>query len=162
MFATILLGLVLAAPGDNPGWPDLFPSLGNFGRKITAPVVAQEKPNVYSQMATYDWLGGRFEVITITIARDPAFKDRYADEAMKKADPAPVALQVNGKRAYLWDRMKADELQKVNRRLVVVLADDKILLLEQRGAGLDLAGVAKKLDFEKVVKALESPPAKKD
>ena len=70
---------------------------------------------------------------------------------------------MNKKRAYLWDRMKAADLEKVNRRLVVVLADDKVLVIEQRGFGLELPEVAKKLDFDKAVKALESPPpAKKE
>ena len=31
-------------------------------------------------------------------------------------------------------------------------------MVEQRGGGLDLPDVAKKLDFDKVLKALEKPP----
>jgi hypothetical protein len=160
MLATLLLGTTLSITADEPGgWPELFPTLGNFGRKVKGPVAAKgEKPTVYSQSTEYDWLGGRFEVLTITLARDAKFKDTYAAEAMKNAKPVPASLEVNKKRAYLWDREKADELDKVNRKLVVVLADDKILMIEQRGAGLELEEVAKKLDLDKVVKALESPP----
>ena len=160
MFA-LLSFCALAA--DNPGgWPELFPTLGNFDRKVAAPVVAKgDKPETYSQATTYEWLGGRFEILTITIARDPAFKEKYAAEAVKKMKPAPEAVEVNKKRAYLWDKLAGEnDLKNVNKRLVVVLADDKILTVEQVGFGLELDEVAKKLDFEKVVKALESAPAK--
>lgn len=157
----LALALLVATADDPGGWPELFPALPNFDRKVAAPVVAKgDKPETYSQATTYEWMGGRFEVLTITLALDPAFKTQYADDAVKKLKPAPEAVEVNKKRAYLSDRMKADELDKVNRTLVVVLADDKILKIEQRGGGLDLADVAKKLDFEKVVKALESAPPK--
>jgi hypothetical protein len=160
MFAIALL--LLVAADDTGGWPDLFPTLGNFDRKVAAPVVARgEKPAVYSQATTYEWLGGRFEVITITLARDPAFKKKYAAATIQQTKPIPEVLKLNEKTAYLWDYMKPEELEKVNRRLVVVLADDRVIVIEQRGAGLELPDVAKKLDFAKVVKALESPPAKK-
>ena len=153
-FLVALSTLTAAAP---KGWDDLFPELGNFGREVGPPKVAKgEKPTVYSQTATYTWMGGRFEVLTVTLARDPAFKEKYSAAAMKKEKAEK--LDVNKKSAYLWDRMKADDLEAVNRRLVVVLADDKVLVVEQRGAGLELPDVAKKLDFDKVIKALESPP----
>ncbi len=159
MIATVLLCTMLIPTADPKGWDALFPTLGNFDRKVSAPKVEKgDKPTVYSQSTTYEWLGGRFEILTIMIARDPKFKVQYSAEAMKKEKPAPESLEVNKKRAYLWDRMKADDLDKVNRKLVVVLADDKVLIIEQRGAGLELPDVAKKLDFDKVIKALESPP----
>ena len=103
MFA---IALLLATATDAGGWPDLFPALGNFERKVAEPVVARgesgKRPATYSQSATYEWLGNRFEVITITLARDPAFREKYAADAMNKADPAPEALEVNKKRAYLF------------------------------------------------------------
>ena len=156
--AIVLLCAPPAAGDDKPGgWPELFPELGNFSRTVDAPKVAKgEKPGAYSQAVTYEWTGGRFEVITVTLARAPAFKDKYAAEAMK--NEKAEKLEVSKKPAYLWDRMKADDLEKVNRRLVVILADDKVLTIEQRGFGLDLVDVAKKLDFDKVAKALENPP----
>jgi hypothetical protein len=164
MFAA--LSLFAAAAADTPGgWPDLFPELGNFSREVSPPVVAKgEKPAAWSQTAKYEWTGGRFEVITVTVARDPGFKEKYAADAVKKTKPAPEAVEVNKKRAYLWDLGPADALDKVSRRLVVVLADDTVLMVEQKGGGLELAEVAKKLDFDKVVKALASPPpaAKKE
>jgi hypothetical protein len=159
-----VVSLLAFASADAPGgWPDLFPALGNFDRKVSAPVVAKgDKPEVYSQSARYEWLGGRFEVLTVTLARDPAFKEKYAADAVKKAKPAPTEVEVNKKRAYLWDNLtKPDDLVNVNKRLVVILADDKVLTVEQVGFGLELEDVAKKLDFEKVAKALESAPGVK-
>lgn len=165
MCAMLFLGLTIAVADEPGGWPELFPALGNFDRKMSAPNVEKgDKPTTYSQAATYEWMGGRIEVITITLARDPKFKQTYAADTLKAGKPAPEELTVNKKRAYLWDRGKPDELEVVNRRLVVVLADDKALVIEQRGFGLELPDVAKTLDFDKVVKALESPPptAKKE
>jgi hypothetical protein len=154
----VLLCAPPVAADDKPGgWPELFPALGNFSRTVTPPMAAKgEKPATYSQAATYEWTGGRFEVITVTLARDPKFKDKYSAEAMKKEKAEK--LEINKKTAYLWDRMKADDLDKVNRRLVVLLADDKVMEIAQRGGGLELADVAKKLDFDKVVKAMDAPP----
>jgi hypothetical protein len=164
MFATILLSLVNCTADTPAEWLDLFPHLENFTRKFEPVVVAKgDKPEVYSQAARYDWNGGRFEIITFTIARDPAFKEKYAADTVK-GKPMPEALELNKKLAYLSSSDGAKGRDLVNKRLVVVLADDKILILEQRGAGLDLAEVAKKLDFDKVAKALASPPpaAKKE
>ena len=163
MLATILSGFLLVAADDKPGgWPELFPELGNFGRTIQSPKVAKgDKPEVYSQAARYEWLGGRFEILTITVARDPAFKEKYSAEAVKKTKPAPAAVEVNKKQAYLWEKLAGEnDLKNVNKRLIVVLDADKILMVEQVGFGLELDEVAKKLDFEKVAKALESPPKK--
>jgi hypothetical protein len=159
----LAITMLLLAAADNPGgWPDLFPALGNFERKVAAPVVAKgEKPEVYSQAARYDWLGNRFEILTITIARDPAFREKYAADALKKGKPAPAAIEVNKKRAYVWDKLAGEnDLKNVNKRLVVLLADDKIVMVEQVGFGLELDEVAKKLDFDKVAKALDMPPKK--
>jgi hypothetical protein len=155
-----LLPLLLAAPiEDVGGWPALFPQLGNFSFKLSAPVVNKdEKPTVYSQTARYGWLGGRYEEITITLTRNPKVKDVFSTDGLKLIVPAPETLEVNKKSAYSWKSTEGGDFQKMSRRLVVVLADDKALILEQYGRGLDLAEVAKKLDFEKVVKELDSPP----
>jgi hypothetical protein len=160
----LALVVVFAVAGDTPGgWPELFPALGNFDRKVNPPVMAKgEKPATYSQSTRYEWMGGRFEILTITIARDPKFKDLYNPDVVTKLKPAPSSIEVNKKPAYLWENLtKPDNLVNVNKRLVVRLTDDKILTVEQVGFGLELDDVAKKLDFEKVIKALESPPLKK-
>lgn len=159
MLTAIVLALSSLAAAPGKGWEPLFPELQNFDRKVGVPSIDKgDKPAKYGQSVVYEWMGGRFEVLTITLARDPKFKDQYSAEAMKKEKAEK--LEVNKKTAYLWDRMKADDLDKVNRRLVVVLADDKVLEITQRGSGLELADVAKQLDFEKAAKALDAPPAK--
>src|SRR5438105_979146 len=132
MFTTVLLGFVIAAPDSPGGWPELFPELTNYTRKFEPLVVAKgEKPETYSQSAKYDWNGGRFETITVTLARDPAFKEKYSAEAVKKGKLAAEVLEINKKPAYLWSPDEGDGIQKVKRQLVIVLADDKILMLEQ-------------------------------
>jgi len=156
-----IMALFALAAADSPGgWPELFPALGNFDRKVNAPVVAKgDKPTVYSQSARYEWLGGRFEILTITLARDAAFKEKYAPAAVKGAKPAAKEIEVGKKRALLWENLAGpDDLKNVNKRLVVILADDRVLTVEQVGFGLELEEVAKKLDFEKVVKALDTAP----
>ncbi len=160
MLASVVLLCTSLTAADIPGgWDELFPSLPNFGRKVEVPKVEKgEKPTAYSQSANYDWMGGRFEAFTITLARDPQFKTQYAADAMKKEKVE--TLEVNKKTAYLWD-LKPAKFNDLSRRLVVALADDKILIVEQRGHGLDVADVAKKLDFDKVLKALENPPTVK-
>ena len=163
MFALAALCALCAA--DAPGgWPELFPRLGNYNLKLGAPIFCKgDKPEVYSQAATYDWLGGRFESLTVTLARDPAFQEMYSAEGAKKTLDGYEAIEVNKKRAYLLPRNAATE-KKVTIRLVVVLADDKVLIVEQRGFGMALPDVAKMFNFEKVEKALASPPpaAKKE
>lgn len=168
MFTAIMLALASLGADDKPGgWPDLFPELGNFSRKVYTPTLTKDanppkddKPKLYSQEARYEWLGGRFEVLTVKIWRDSSHKETYAADAVKKLKPAAMELTINKKRAYLWNLMQADKLDKVNAWLVVVLDDDKVLVIQQYGAGLELAEVAKKLDFDKIIQALENPPPK--
>lgn len=160
MVTSTLLFLSSLVAADAKGWDTLYPELGNFSCKLETPKIAKgDKPAVYSQSAVYEWLGGRFEILTITLARDPKFKEQYSADAMKKEKAEK--LEVNKKTAYKWDRMKAEELDKVNCKLVVLLADDKVLIIEQRGGGLELPEVAKKFDFDKVTKALDDPPPAK-
>lgn len=162
MLTSLVLALTLAAADGKPdaipdGWPDLFPTFGGYTRIVKASVVKGEKSEAYSQSTYYSWNGGRYEAFSVTLARDPAFKEKYSAEAMKgeKAEK----LEVNKKPAYLWELNPA-KLSDTSRRLVVILADDKVLLVEQAGEGARLPDVAKKLDFDKVLKALENPPPK--
>ena len=110
--------LALTPTADLKDRDELFPSLGNFGRKVETPKVEKgEKPTAYSQSVDYEWMGGRFAVLTTTLARDPKFKDKYSTEEMKKETVKKV--EVNKKTAYLWDRMKAENLDEVKSRFVV-------------------------------------------
>jgi hypothetical protein len=61
-----------------PGWPDVFVSPGMYSVRYEKPVVGKgDKPETYQQKAIYDWSGGRFEILEITPARDPAFKEKW-------------------------------------------------------------------------------------
>jgi hypothetical protein len=161
MLTTIILLCAPVIAADDPGgWPELFPKLGNYGLKVEAPKAgAGEKPKVYSQSGRYDWLGGRYEVVTITVARDPAFKEKYSAEAMAKEKKEKN--EINKRATYLWTFSREKDIQKVTNRLVVVLAEDKVITIEQVGSGLNVAEVAKKLDFDKITKALDEPPPAK-
>jgi len=158
-------GFVSAQPpapaADRPGWSDVFVNLGMYSVTYEKPVVGKgEKPDTYSQKAIYSWTGGRYEVLEITLARDPAFKDKYSAEALKKEKNPPKELEVNKKKAWQWE-FTGDEgkFNRLARRLVVMLDADKAIIIDQKGFGLDLKDdVAKKFDFAKVEKALSSPP----
>jgi hypothetical protein len=163
MIATVIVGCLVCFAADAKSWDEFFPALENFGRMPATPKIEKnakdEKPVAWSQTVDYEWLGGRYEHHTITLARDAKFKEQYSAEAMKKAKYEK--LEVNKKTAYLWNREQPDKLEDVNKRLVVILADDKVLIIEQKGFGLDLANIAKKFDFDKVIAAMDTPPAVK-
>ena len=157
------IGMLVAIPGRTFAGellrkPQLlWPALAGYSR-IKAPVASQgNKPNTYYQKGTYDWSGGRFEQIEITLARDPAFEDKYSAKALLKEKNPPKELQVNEKKAWLWE-FPGVARNEVARRLVVILDSDKAIIIEQRGSGAKLDEVAKKFDFAKVQKALATEP----
>ena len=136
-----------------------WPKLVGYSR-IKAPVVLLgETPQTYYQKATYDWMGGRFEQLEITLARDPTFKDKYSAEVLTKEKNPPKELRINDKKAWQWEFPRASRTE-VARRLVVVLDVDKAIIVEQKGDGANLQDVAKRFDFAKVQKALANPPIK--
>jgi hypothetical protein len=156
----LLAGASADEPAAGAGWPDVFITLDNFGVRYEKPVVGKgEPPDVYRQTARHHWLGGRFEIIEITLARDPAFKERYSAETLRKEKNPPKELEINKKKAWLWElKTEPGKLGQVARRLVVVLDTDKAITIEQKGGGLQLEDVAKKFDFAKVEQALAKPP----
>ena len=145
---------------NQPGWPGVFIDRPNYLATYAKPVVGKgEPPEAYQQTVTYMWLGNRYDEVDVTLARDPAFKDRYAAETLAKEKGPPREREVNKKKAWQWDfPRQAGRLDQVVRRLVVLLDADKAIILEQRGVGSDLEGVAKKFDFAAVEKALATPP----
>jgi len=160
-----LLMLVCSTPAQErgqPAWPDVFVSLANYDVAYAKPVIGKgEKPASYQQKAIYTWTGGRFEILEITLARDPAFKDSYSAAALRKEKNPPKELEINKKKAWLWEFPPDPcKLNQVIRRLVVVLDTDKVLIIEQIGGGAELEDVARKFDFARVEKALTNPPKK--
>ena len=158
---TLPLLALLLAPSADPKAKDygtLFPAVGGtYDTKIQKPEVGKgDPPDTYSQVCTYTWTGGRIETLTVTLARDPAFKEKYSAEAMKKEKAPPKEVKVGKKKAYLWEL--PDEK---GARLVVVLSDDKAVIVEQAGTGQDLVKWAAKWKVDAMEKALDTPPAAK-
>lgn len=157
------LAALLLAPAADPkatDYADLFPDGGvMYQRTVNKPEVGKgDKPDTYKQRVTYEWSGGRFEVLNVTVARDPAFKDKYSAEAIKKEKTPPTEVEVGKKKAYLWELAKDGGIDQISHRLVVVLSADKVLLIEQIGGGAELDKFAAKFDLEKIEKALDAPP----
>jgi hypothetical protein len=159
--AALALGAGRLPAEVKPAWPGVFPDLGMYSVTYDKPVVGKgEEPTAYRQKATYTWTGGRIEEIAITLARDPAFKKAYSEKVLKKEKAPPKSLKINKKQAWQWELPVAEGKFEVARRLVVVLADDMAIIIEQKGGGAELKDVAEKLDFAKVAKALARPPKK--
>jgi hypothetical protein len=158
--ALVLLTSAAAQEREQPAWPDVFPNLGMYSVKYGKPVVGPgEKPEAYQQKATYGWTGGRFEILEITLARDPAFKERFAAPTLQKEKNPPKELEIKKKKAWLWEYPRdPNNLRQVIRRLVVILDADKALIIDQIGMGPGLERVAERFDFAKVEKALASTP----
>ena len=157
----LLLAVALPAVAADPKAKDygtLFPAIGGtYDTKIQKPEVGKgDPPDTYSQTCTYTWTGGRIESITVTFARDPAFKEKYSAEAIKKEKTPPKEVKVGKKKVYLWEL--PDEK---GGRLVVVLGDDKAVIVEQTGSGQDLVKWAAKWKVDAMEKALDTPPATK-
>jgi hypothetical protein len=145
------------------GWLGIFPPLAGYARTFKAPVVEGDKNNpVYRQEVEYAWTGGADRHLTISVARDAKFKKAYGEEEVKKSLPAPEKIEVGKHAAWLW---KFESDKKVARplraRLVVLLGDDRILIVEVRGLG-PFAGEPQttvgKFDLERLTKALDDPP----
>jgi hypothetical protein len=157
----VLFALAVALPAvaadPKKDYGTLFPAIGGaYMSKIEKPEVGKgDPPEVYSQVCTYTcnepspFTG---ETVTVTIARDPAFKEKYSAEAMKKEKAKEV--KVGKKKGYLW----ADDKTS---KLVVVLADDKVVIAEQTGTFQKLPEWAGRWKLDAMAKALDTPPAVK-
>src|SRR5438874_11698026 len=84
------------------GWEKVFIELNNYSRTFQK-TVKGDKPDVYQQTARYDWSGGRFEQIDVTLARNPAFKQKYSADTLKAEKVPPKEIEINKKKAWLWD-----------------------------------------------------------
>lgn len=170
----VSLGLILPQCSDaqdkaehkrGGAWPDVFisaSSLGMYHVVFDQPVMEKgDMPKVYRQKANYHWSGGRFEIVQVTLARDPAFKDQFSPEVLRKEKNPPRELEINKKLAWHWKfAREGRKLDEVSQRLIIVLDTDKAIIIEQLGYGLNLEEMAKRFDFAKIDKALANPPAK--
>lgn len=153
------LGVVLLSAADSDagqdksaplaGWLGAFPEIPNYQRTFLEPVVAKDKPpTAYRQAARYEWTGGRLEIIEATLARDPAFKEKHAAGALRKQSPAPKEVKVGKRTAWLWEPNK----------ILVILGEDKALILERKGGGEEMVKMAGHFDLDRLEKALAGPP----
>jgi hypothetical protein len=133
------------------GWLGVFPELQGYQRTFTAPVV-EKKDAAYRQTAKYEWTGGAVRLVEVTLARDPAFKERYAEEALKKDPGAPEQVKVGERIGWLWKVAKEGDKDPwpLQARLVVPLGGDPW--------GEGLAALARRFDLKKIEKALDAAP----
>jgi len=145
---------------NEPGWPGVFFQMDGYIATYEKPIVGRgEKPQIYQQKVSYLWSGGRYEVVEMTLARDPEFKEKYSSQVLTKEKNPPKELEVKQKKAWQWEFAGVPKnIDQVARRLVVLLGEDKAIIIEQKGYGAVLETVAKKFDFAKVEEALENPP----
>jgi hypothetical protein len=148
--------------GQQPGWPGVFIRLNGYVVTYERPIIGKrDKPPSYCQKATYVWSGGRYELLEITLARDPALEGKYSAETLKQGKNPPTEREIDGAKAWLWQfPREPGKLEQVARRLVVLLAPDKAIILDQKGSGANLENVARKFDFAKVKQALAQPPGR--
>jgi hypothetical protein len=161
--ATLAAGAAMAADPQKPalpGWYGVFPELRNYNLTYQPPSVDPKAKDVYGQTVKYDWMGGDFRVFRVTLARDPDFKKKYDPDVLKK-DPAVTKSTVGKRDAWHWQLSKPGEggIEKPNSRLVVILGDDRALIVEATGSPTadqftELSGV----DLAKLAAALDNPP----
>jgi len=161
--AAAILVVSMAAPASaddkaEPGLDKLFIELKNYSRTVQEPQ-KDSTSGIYQQTAVFDWSGGRFEKIEITLARNPKFKEQFSTDTVKGQKNPPKEVEVNKKKGWLWEnKEESSKVDRITYRLAVVLSDDKIILIEQKGTGANLVELAKKFDFEKVEQALADAP----
>jgi hypothetical protein len=148
------------------GWFGVFAELPGYQRSFQAPVVAEgKKAEAYRQTATYEWTGSARKTLEVTLARDPAFRQKYAAETLNKEPRPPRRVSVGKFHGWFWnlDTEAGKMPDRVSRRLVVPLAEDRILLLEAKGPGPwekkeNLTDLAGRFDLPRLANALAAPP----
>jgi hypothetical protein len=153
-------------PGKPPplaGWMGVFPEMSGYQRTFLAPVVnADPAKSVYRQTVKYEWTGGAIKRLEVTLARDPALQQLFSAEAVMKQPVKPTQVKIGKHTGWLWkvERTDAKEDWPLVARLVILLADDRILMLEARGQGPweELAQRAELFDLHRCAHTLDRPP----
>src|SRR5262249_55008301 len=101
--------------------------------------------------------------LEVTLARDPAFKKRHAEEALRNDPGKPKQVKVGNRTGWLWDLKKERDkgLWPTRGRLVVPLGEDRAVIFEAKGQGPWAGGlpeVAKRFGLDRLAKALGAPP----
>ncbi len=143
------------------GWFGVYPELAGYSRAFAKPVLTPEKkPEAYRQTAQYEWTGGAIKTLEVTLARDPAFKQKHSAESLRKEKMPPKEVKVGKRTGWLWQLEGGAKPDAVVARLVVPLGAEKALILEAKGAGPweELTGLAERFDPARIEAALDSPP----
>jgi hypothetical protein len=146
-----------ADPKPEPlaGWLIDLPELGTYQLTPLTPQINKDKKDViYSQAFRYVWTGGDFRQLTVTFARDPEFKTKYAPDAVKKAYPDAKEVKIGKKTGWILSAGAKPV------KMVLPLGEDKAILFETEGSpGEELVtDVAGKLDQVAIETALSKPP----
>jgi hypothetical protein len=138
------------------GWYGVFPELIGYQLTLAAPKLGADKKTTYQQTAKYEWTGGAIRSLTVTPARDLAFKKGHGAAALKKQGYREV--KVGKKTAWLLGTDK-DGID-ATRQLVLPLGDETALLVEARGSVGDdaLVEIAARFDADRLAAALKAPP----
>jgi len=160
----LLAALAAAAPAPEdkapaPAWDLELPNLPNYALTFQPPVVAKGDPPVaYRQAARYEWTGNDLRIATLTLARDPEFKTKYAAEALKKEGAKEIMVD---KKSGWMREPRGEGIEKV-REFILPLADDKAVVIEGRAnfREADIQKLAGQLDLDAIAKALDKPPRK--
>jgi hypothetical protein len=131
----------------NPGWPGAFPDITNYQRTMDAAEMTKDK-KAYRQKANYLWLGGRLEDNYVTLARGHAYIKDVTGAALLKDAESPELIKLDGFTGWQWK----------DKKLVVMLANDRILVIEAKFEGNDLRAFAGKFPLKACAKALDHPP----
>jgi hypothetical protein len=146
-----------ADPKPEPlaGWLIDLPELGTYQLTPLAQEINKDKKDeIYRQAFRYVWTGGDFRQLTVTFARDPEFKTKYAPEAVKKSYPDAKEVKIGKRTGWILSAGATPV------KMVLPVAPDKVILFETEGSPREefVTDVAGKLDLAAIETALSKPP----
>jgi hypothetical protein len=169
----VIAGLLVSQPTAGQkqkaeaGWPDVFPAaLTMYQQTFQAPVVEGDAKNpVYRQTALYDWTGNADRHLKVTVARNAEFKKTYSEEAVQKSQPPGKKKEIGKYAAWEWkfERNDTKDTPPLHERLVILLGDDRVVIIEESGLGPfggDIRNLLEKMDLERISKALDKAPSR--
>jgi hypothetical protein len=143
------------------GWPGTFPVMPPWARTFQQPSLSADG-KVHSQGVQYEWTGGASKRLVVSLSRSPAVKDQFDPKKLQKDGPPFTELKIGQYPALLWDLrgLKDKAVMPLQKRLVILLGEDRVLQLDARGVGPweSLEKLAGRFDLEKMAKALDAPP----
>lgn len=141
------------------GWAGLFANCPNYAVSYL-PVFVSDDLLFYHQTARYGRIGGRFEVVEVTFAFEPAMVSQMNIEAMLKSAKRIKTLKIEGFQAWQWtiERSEKNRFEDARERLLIQLDPRKTVLFEGRGEVADLVKMASHFEFVNAARSLNRPP----